>query len=211
MSLKLKTDFAKAADNINTALREHGKYVGTITRAERLVSSQGTIGLGLSFRADSGQTADYLDLYHTKETGEDLPSMKTVHAILCCAKVAEAKDGYIDCEKWNPETRQRDKVKVEGYPDLMGKRIGFLFQEVIETDNKGKDREKIQIFGVFNAETELTASEMIAKKTTPERLSQMVDALAAKPVRDIRKNKSAPRPAATSGTAFDDLDSDIPF
>ena len=65
--LKLNAQLAQDADNITSSISELGKYIGTITRAEKLVSEQkGTQGLGLSFKADNGQSADYLDLYHTK-------------------------------------------------------------------------------------------------------------------------------------------------
>lgn len=192
--LKLQSEAAKAADNIASGIRESGKYIGVITRAEKLTSDKGTQGLGLSFRADNGQTADYLDLYHTKGDGEPLRGFKIVNAILCCAKLNEAADGTIACEKWKDGGRV--KVTVPGYPALMGKRIGFLLQKVLETDQHGKDREKVEVFGVFNAETELTASEMYAKATNPARLTQMLDALMAKPVRDNRT-----KPAARSGSA----------
>lgn len=211
MSLKLNSQLARAADEIAAGIRESGKYVGVITRAEKLTAGTGTVGLGLSFRADSGQTADYLDLYHTKGDGETLSGLKTVNAILCCTKVSEATEGPIQCEKWQDGGRQR--VTVTGYPALMGKRVGFLLQQVLETDNKGKDREKVQIFAVFNADTELTASEMYEKKTKPERLANMLDALLARPVRDNRKSGKA-KPVGRS--AADDYsgmppDDDVPF
>lgn len=205
MSLKLNSQLARAADEIAAGIRESGKYVGIITRAEKLEAGTGTVGLGLSFKADSGQTADYLDLYHTKGDGETLSGLKTVNAILCCTKVSEATEGPIQCEKWQDGGRRR--VTVTGYPALMGKRVGFLLQQVLETDNNGKDREKVQIFAVFNAETELTASEMYDKKTKPERLANMLDALLARPVRDNRKGGKA-KPAGRS--AADDYSSMLP-
>lgn len=215
MDLKLNSELAKSADNIVSGIKESGKYIGTITRAELLKASTGTIGLGLSFKSDSGQTADYLDLYHTKASGETLSSAKTVSAILCCTKVADAKEGRIKVEKWNADRGAREVVDVDGYPALMGKRVGFLLQQTLETDDKGRDRERLQIFAVFNAETELTASEMYAKKTNPERLSSMLDVLMARPVRDNRKNKGA-RGHHSSDSAgpdrFDGIpDDDAPF
>lgn len=217
MTLKLNKESAIAADSIASGIRESGKFIGVITRAEKLTSDKGTQGLGLSFKADSGATADYLDLYHTKGDGTALSSMKTVNAVMCCAKVKEAKDGMIQCEKWNKAHGVREKVSVPGYPDLMGKRIGFLFQKVLETGQDGNDREKIEVFGVFNAETELTASEMFGQKTKPERLTAMLDALLSRPVHDKRK-AGAKRPAAANGggsddarTGFSDDDFDVPF
>lgn len=211
MTLKLDSNLAKAADNIASGIRESGKYIGIITRAEKLVSrDKGTIGLGLSFKADSGQTADYLDIYHTKADGEALSGLKTVNAILCCTKTSEATEGAITVEKWDAKAHARVQAKVEGYPALMGKRIGLLLQQVLETGTDGKDRERVQVFAVFNAETELTATEMYAKATKPERLGSMLDALMSRPVRDNRKTKAktARREDMDDGRFPDD---DVPF
>lgn len=198
--LKLNAQLAQAADNIVSAVTETGKYIGTITRAEKLKASTGTLGLGLSFKADTGQTVDYLDLYHTKGDGGELPGLKTVNAILCCTKTAEAAEGPIKVERWNAEQRVREQVSANGYPALMNKRIGLLLQKTIETDQKGQERARMQVFGVFNAETELTASEMYAKKANPERLAAMLEALMARPVRDNRKAGTA-RPASGGGVS----------
>lgn len=215
MTLRLDSKAARAADVINSGIKETGKYIGVITRAEKLVAGTGTEGLGLSFRADNGQTADYLDLYHTKANGETLSAFKTVNALMCCAKVMEAEEGRIKCEKWIKTKGAREIVEVPGYPALMGKRIGLLLQKSLETDDKGKDSERMQIFGVFNAETELTASEMYDKKTKPERLGAMLEALIARPVRDNRKHSARKSGAHDDGGFHDDVpplsDEDLPF
>lgn len=217
--LKLDSKQAIAADNITAGIRETGKYVGVITRAEKLVSrDKGTQGLGLSFRADSGQTADYLDIYHTKGDGEPLSGLKTVNAILCCTKTAQADEGQIKVEKWDNAAGMRMQVTAPGYPALMGKRIGLLLQKTLETNSRtGADSERVQIFGVFNAETELTASEIYAKAGEPKKLAVMLEALMSRPVRDNRKQTGA-RATSRSGDSagadrFDGVppDDDIPF
>lgn len=180
---------AAGADRVSSAIKESGLYVGVITRAEKIVSSTGTQGLGLSFKADSGQSADYLDLYTNKADGTPLPSSKTVQAILGCLQLRGANDGQITCEKYNKASGQREKVQVPGYPELMGKRIGLLLQTELGTNsNTGADTERIVIYGVFQADSRLTISEILARKTTPETLDKMIASMPA--VRDNRKNKS---------------------
>ena len=208
---------AARADQIASSITETGKYIGTITRAEKLNSTKGTQGLGLSFKADDGSTADYLDLYTVNAQGETLPSMKVVQALMGCLQLRSAQEGKIKCSKWNKDTRQREEVIVTGYPEMMGERIGLLLQKTLETDQNGADRERIQVFGVFQANTELTVSEILARKTTPETLPKMVQYLEAHPVRDNRKNKGAvPQqshgaPTHNSGGGFADFDDSIPF
>ena len=214
--LKLDTTQAAAADNITAQISEPGKYIGTITRAEKLVSKdKGTQGLGLSFRADNGQTAEYLDLYHTKGTGEALSGLKTVNAVMCCAKVKQAEEGTVQVEKWDSVAGARRKMSVSGYPALMNKRIGLLLRKTLETDNKGKDRERLEIFGVFDPETEMTASEILSRATDPQKLSAMLDVLIARGVIDKRTSRAPARQSQQSAgmDRFDDmpLDDDIPF
>lgn len=214
MSYDLDTSEAKAADNITSGISEAGKYIGTITRAEYLVSDKGTRGLGLSFKSDSGQTADYLDIYTHQKDGTALSGSKTVNAIMACTQQRRLSDGKITCEKWDKQSRQRVAVTVPGAPELMGKKIGLLLQEEVGT-YKGDETHKLLIFGVFSAASELTASEILEKKTTPERLSKMVEALMARPVRDNRK-----KGGGSSRSGSDDMwhagqdipfDDDIPF
>lgn len=211
MSYTLDTKQAIAADSISSSIRETGKYVGTITRAEAITSTRGTKGLGLSFKADDGSTADYLDLYTHKADGEALSSLKTVNAILACCKLRSISEGPIQFEKWDKNTKQRTKVNGQGYPELMGKRIGLLLRKEIETDDNGQDRDRVAIFAVFQHDTELTATEVLGQKTKPERLEKMLEALMLKPVYDKRKG-SAPA-ARTSQSAGEDWtqDQDIPF
>lgn len=221
MNYSLNTQSAKAADNINAGIKESGKYIGEITRAEALESKSGSRGLGLSFKSSTGATADYLDIYTHDSEGQPLFGEKTVNAILACLKLRQINDGHIKCEKWNKDAGKRETVEVPGYPDLMGKRIGFLLQQVLETrQDTGADVEKIAIFGVFSADTELTASEILEGKTNPVRLSSMLDALMARPVRDNRKKRNpamnsarppVPGTHPKTSTGFDDMDDDIPF
>lgn len=214
MSYTLDSNQAKAADSLGSSIRDTGKYVGTITRAEALLSDRGSRGLGLSFRAADGATADYLDLWTHNKDGEPLSSLKTVNAILACLKLRGINEGAIAFEKWNKEKKARESVAGKGYPDLMGKRIGFLLRKELETDTKGEDRERLGIYAVFQAETELTASEVLGQQTKPERLGKMLDALLAKPIYDKRKAAGASaRPAAASSSDAGDWtqDSDIPF
>lgn len=209
MSLTLNANEARQADRLNTSIKETGKYIGVITRAEKLISKKNTEGFGLSFKTDDGATANYLDLYTVNSSGETLPSMATVQAILCCTRTKEAKEGLIDFDKWDSEAKAVVQFRANGYPDLMGKRIGLLLQRELSTNTtNGNDVDRVIVAGVFEADTELTASEILDKKTQPEKLAKMLAAL--KPVNDRRTNKSLGAPAS-SGTKSDDFEDDIPF
>lgn len=212
MSFTLDTKAAKSADAISQTIRESGKYIGTITRAEAIVSKMGTTGLGLSFKSDDGATAGYLDLWTHRANGEALMSFKTVSAIMACLKLRQVNQGPVTFERWDKESSQRVKMQGNGYPDIQGKRIGFLLRKEIETDDQGKDRDRVAIFGVFQADTELVASEVLDQKTKPERLTKMVEALEAWPINDKRKKTVASsHQSQSAGQDWADAEDDIPF
>jgi hypothetical protein len=209
MSLDLDTNAARNADSISSTIRETGKYIGIITRAEKLTSEKGTEGLGLSIKTDDGATANYLDVYTIKPTGEKLRGFNIAQAILCCTRTKSAAEGEIHFDRWDKEAKQMIEVAAPGYPSLMGKRIGFLLQKELATNtNTGADTERLNIFGVFEADTELTATEILDKKTQPEQLEKMLQVLMQRPIRDTRQKHQVSHATAAG---FDDFDQDIPF
>lgn len=212
MGLQLNAAEAKKADNFSAVIRETGKYIGTITRAEKLVSQNGTEGVGFSFRTDDGATANYLDVYTVKSNGDKLRGYNVVQAILCCLRLKTVEDGPITFEKWDRNAGGMVQATAPGYPAMMNKRIGFILQKELQTNNRtGADVERMNIVAVFEAETGLVATEILEGKTKAER----ADAIAklVKPVRDTRTSGSAQAsaPASNGGGAAFDLDSDIPF
>jgi len=179
---------ARKADS-GGVIKETGKYVGVITRAEKLTSRNGTAGLGLSFKTADGASANYLDIYTQKANGEKLWGANLVQSLMACLKLKEAKEGPIKVEKW---TRDQGIVEatVTGYPDIMGKKIGLLLQKELQSHHEtGADVERLNIVAVFQADTGLSASEILDGKTKPEKVDQKLRALL--PIRDSRK-KGAP-------------------
>lgn len=217
MSYTFDPKQARAADSQGSILRETGKYIGTITRAEALSSSSGARGMGISFNSN-GQQASYLDLWTHNGQGEELPSLKTVHAILCCLRIKNVEEGQISFEKWDVQTRQNVKTQAVGFPALMGKQVGFLLRKELSHNQHGEDRETMGIYAVFEAQSELMASEILDRVTKPEKLASAVSALMAKPIYDRRKkpgsapaNASQQTQTSRASLGFDDMDDDIPF
>lgn len=213
MGLTLNANDAKKADTFSSVIRESGKYVGTITRAEKLLSKNNVEGVGFSFKTDDGASANYLDVYTIKPNGEKLRGYNIVQAILCCTRTKSAPEGQITFEAWNPDERRMMPVTAEGYPALMGKRIGLVLQKEIHTHQiTGNDVERMNIVAVFEASTGLMASEILDNKTKPELLESVVKMIMANPVRDMRKRQSA-RPAQEQApaNAHQDWSDEIPF
>lgn len=210
MSLQFNAAEARKGDSYSSIIKETGKYVGVLTRAEKLVSSQGTKGVGLSFKSDDGASASYLDVYTHRADGSALWGANIIQALLCCVGVKDAAEGPITFDKWDKEVGEVVKTTAPGYPALMGKRIGLLLQRELATNDKtGADTDRMNIVSVFQAATGLTSSEILDNKTKPEKIEQRLKALT--PVYDKRKKKGA-APAASAPVladgdpGFDDFD-----
>lgn len=212
MSLQFNQSEARKGDSFSSIIRETGKYVGVITRAEKLVSEKGTQGVGLSFKDDNGATASYLDVYTAKANGESLWGANLIQSLLCCLRLKSADEGRITFDKWDKEVREMVKVDGTGYPSIMGKRVGLILQKELSSHHvTGADVEKVVLVGVFEVPSGLTATEILDSKTKPERVEAKLKALL--PVRDVRKKQEplktmAQQQKTNVGAPFDD---DIPF
>jgi hypothetical protein len=204
-SYDLNTSAASQADG--SYITETGKYIGILTRAEAVTSRQGTEGIELAFKSNSGTSADFLSLWTHNDKGDELPSFKTVNAIMTCLRVKSIKPVLGKVEKYNSETRQREIQEATIYPELMNKSVGLLLQKVWRADKP--DKYKFEVAGVFEASTELTASEILAKATQPVKLGFMVAGLKDKEEKPRNGASSGASSAPASGGA--DFDDDIPF
>lgn len=206
----LDTQSAKAADNLVSRIDQTGKYVGTLTRAEAVTSRQDTEGVEFSFKADDGSTADFLTLWTYNAKGDPLPSLKALNAMMTVARVRSLTPTQGTVEKWDAQAGQRMQMSATIFPELTNKRMGLLLQREEYEKNNGEIGTKMNIVGCFDPETELTASEILAQKTTPVTLEKMVAALKDKPLKNRRSHASASD--QYGGGVHDDLDPDsIPF
>ncbi|WP_432783685.1 hypothetical protein QZH45_09515 [Pseudomonas corrugata] len=185
----LDRNAACAADNKSAFIDDAGKYIGTFTRAELVKGQTGSVGLGLTFKTDGGSEAQfYINTSYLKDgqMQQNNGGAQTVSAILACLRLNGSGDpAPVTVEKWNSETKQREKVQIQGFPALMNKPIGLLLQmEIEKTSEKGLPRPTI--YAPFSAESEKTASEILSKVATPAKLEKMVQAVMAKPLIDRR-------------------------
>lgn len=202
MNYTLNTEAAKSADVMNSRLDETGKYTGVFTRAEAVTSKNNATGIDLSFKADDGRTADYLSVWTHGKDGKEIYGFKQLMAIMTCLRLRQLSktDGVV--EKYNKEIGGMAKFDAEIFPDLMNKKIGLLLQRESYAKNDGSEGHKLNIAGVFDAETEFTASEILNKQTKPELLEKMVCAL---------KDKLGKQPSMPVSSFDSSTDDDLPF
>lgn len=203
----LDPNAARKADQTGNRITEIGKYVGTFTQAADVTASTGTKGVALRFECN-GQTAN-VSLYTQRANGDQLMGYQALMAIMTCLRLRniEPKPGTV--KQWDAEAKQEVTVKATTFPDLCAKPIGLLLETEDYPKNNGDTGTRMVIAGIFQPDTELTASEILDKKTQPEQLAKMVARLRHRPMKGA-KPAAAAKPA-TTGSGFDDMDDDIPF
>lgn len=207
----LDTQSARKADTSGANISEIGKYVGTFTQAVDVTASTGTKGIAISFQSSAGQKTR-VSLYTKKANGEQLMGFDALMAIMTCLGLRNIapKDGTFT--QWNNETRAEETKTGKVFPELCGKPIGILLETEDYLKNDGGTGTRMVLKSVFQASTELTASEILDRKTSPEQLAKMVLGLRHRPIRGAKPaNRSAPGSTGAAGSGFDDMDSDIPF
>ena len=211
---QLDTKSARQADTAGASIKELGKYVGRITQARDIVTAKGGRGIAISFASQSGQKAN-LAIYTTGANGDKYQGYDTLMAMMTCMQLRSIQPSHGKVTRYDYD--QGKEVQEDGtlFADLH-KPIGMLLETEEFEKRDGTIGNRLVIKNVFQPETELTASEILDKKTKPEALEKMVAALRHRPLKSRAQQQStqeqappAGHPAAGSG--FDDMDSDIPF
>lgn len=214
----LDTTEAKKADNNGARITELGKYVGHITQAEDITAKTGTKGLALNFESN-GKSAN-LSIYTTKNDGSKLMGYQTLMAMMTCLQLRNLTPREGTVRGWDNVTRTETKRPGQVFPDLCNKPLGLLLETEDYIKQDGSTGTRMVIAGVFQAGTDLTASEILDRKTTPERLNAMEMRLRHRPVKGMPAAAPAPQShsyghqttaPAHAGSGFSDLDDSIPF
>jgi hypothetical protein len=208
---------AKQADQTGKFIKETGAYKGRFTKAEALKAGTGTLGVAFTFESNDKQTANF-SIYTQKADGEKLRSYQTLMAIMACMKLRNVAAPVAGtATKYDFDAKQDVQYTAPLLLDLMNKPIGVVLQSCEyekQTDRvpNGEYGWKIEIQGAFEADTELTASEILSSKTKPEVLAGMIAHLADRPLKNKGSGASRSTQGYQGGTGMpDDFGSDIPF
>lgn len=209
---------AAEADNISAYLDETGKYKGKFIRAEKLISSnKGTHGIGFTFEDESKRTARF-DLWTVDNMGKQLMGYKSLQAILAVLRFPAGRDLKImqaTVDRYNFDTRQTEKVQAETFPDLINRPVGLLmrnteYAKMRDGHETGDTGWRLELVVPFQADTELTASEIVGNKTQPQKLASIVATLADRPLKNKpggsaqRNDRGGPPPGHPAAGGFDD-------
>ena len=196
----LDTEAAKQADTGGGRITESGKYVGTFTKAKKVLSKKGTQGIEFSFTSNGGQSADYLSVWTLNADGDQIYGFKQLMAIMTCLRVKRIDTRHAKVQEYDKNSGGMVDAEIEAYPDLEGKPIGILLQMEEYEKKDGSVGEKPSFAGFFDPKSEQVATEIL-EKGEPKLLAKLTGQLTP-----VKKLKGA-RPAVQGyqgGTSIPD-------
>jgi hypothetical protein len=209
----LNPEAAKKADVIGAYITETGKYLGTFIRAEKLVSAaKGTDGIGFTFKDTTDRECRF-DVWTQKQSGEALSGLNLINAMMACMSLRGLTASTQRVKKWHDGKEQ--VMDAECFADLMNKPVGLLlraeeYEKMKDGHKTGDTAWRMGLFAVFQASTELMASEILNRKTQPEQLAKVLTQLADKPVKKSAASGAQRQGSQSSSDVPADFD-DIPF
>lgn len=208
---------ARKAENRTVFINEKGKYIGQFTKAEKITARSGAHGIAFGFKTHEGSLSNF-SVYTHSHDGEEYSDHGLVIAIMTCLGLREIKPVKMPVEEYDRDAKAMVKRDAVQFRELIGVDIGLLLaMEEFEKDNGGTGW-STRLNAVFRAADELVASEILDRKTRPEKLEHLVAALRDRPLK-----KKAGGNARTSGArggddgsygGYDDgapFSDDIPF
>lgn len=211
---QLDTQAARHADTAGATIKELGKYVGEFIQAQDIVTKKGGRGISFTFKSTSGQRAT-LAIYTQSADGERYQGYDTLMAIMTCMQLRGIKPAHGKVTKWDYEAKKEVQEDGTLFPDLH-KPIGVLLETEDYQKQDGSIGTSMVLKNVFQPGTELTASEILDKKTQPAALARMVEGLRHRPLKGARPaaardDAGGPPAGHPASSEFDNMDDDIPF
>ena len=213
----LDAQAARHADTAGATIKEIGKYVGEFIQAKDVVTKKGGRGIEFIFKSQGGQKAN-LAIYTNGANGDRYQGYDALMAIMTCLQLRGIKPAPGKVTRYDFEAKKEVVEDGTVFPDLH-KPIGVLLETEDYEKKDGSIGTRMVLKNVFQPSTELTASEILDKKTQPELLAKMVEGLRHRPLKGARQ--PAPRqddgfggpPAGhPASSGFDEMDDgSIPF
>ncbi|MCY1245241.1 hypothetical protein D9M72_583720 [compost metagenome] len=132
-------------------------------------------------------------------------------AVMACLGLRNIAPQQGSITFWDNEAKAEKTKQGTIFPELCNKPIGLLLETEDYLNRDGDVRTRMVFASAFQAGTELTASEILDRKTKPEQLEKQVAYLRHRPVKPAKGSAAAPARTAPAGSGFDDMDDDIPF
>jgi hypothetical protein len=198
------------------SIKESGAYVGKFEMVMIEAYPSGAQCLKFDFKTADDRKASF-KIFFMDKAGNETFGAKSIQALaylLKCGTEFDFVEKMVDC--WDSTSSSMKPKLCKVFDCFLNREIGIIVQkELTHSDKNPNGYENLNFLSFFDPMTNMTASELVGKKTAPEVYKKRMAFLEQNPVKDSRKNQnqgSVPAPPAARGSQqADDLDDDIPF
>jgi len=219
MSYNLDANKARQSESGGKFIKDAGKYVGQFTRAEKIVSKGGAMGIEFDF-SDGSKSCTVTIWTHGKD-GSELFGLNAISALMTVMRLKSMNESPQMVKKYIYADKAEKQVQAMVYTDLMNKPIGVLVQMEQYLNGTGELRVKPSFFCFFDAKSELIATEILDRQVSPKELEHKMTYVMECPLKELSKKDKAKlteraasmhyTPQQAPAVGGDNFDDDIPF
>lgn len=203
----LDTQAAKAA-NAGGRIDTTGKYNGTIKRCIMFTNQNGTDGVEFEFVDSTGAGAT-MTLWTRSQKNPKLSGYNVLMSMMVVCGIRNLSAQPRMVKKYDYAEKAEIDMQVTVAPEFDNKPITLLLQREEYEKNNGDTGFRMNIYAAVQQGTDLSADEILDRKTVAEQVNKLLGRLADKKAKPQQGGSVAPTHQQQSRN--DDLDSDLPF
>jgi len=203
----LDTQAAKAA-NAGGRIDTTGKYNGTIKRCIMFTNQNGTDGVEFEFVDSTGAGAT-MTLWTRSQKNPKLSGYNVLMSMMVVCGIRNLSAQPRMVKKYDYAEKAEIDMQVTVAPEFDNKPITLLLQREEYEKSNGDTGYRMNIYAAVQQGTDLSADEILDRKTVAEQVHKLMGRLADKKAKPQQGGSAMPSQQQQS--RHDDLDSDLPF
>jgi hypothetical protein len=203
----LDTQAAKAA-NAGGRIDTTGKYNGTIKRCIMFTNQNGTDGVEFEFVDSTGAGAT-MTLWTRSQKNPKLSGYNVLMSMMVVCGIRNLSAQPRMVKKYDYAEKAEIDMQVTVAPEFDNKPITLLLQREEYEKNNGDTGYRMNIYAAVQQGTDLSADEILDRKTVAEQVNKLLGRLADKKAKPQQGGSVAPTQQQQSRQ--DNLDDDLPF
>ena len=203
----LDTQAAKAA-NAGGRIDTTGKYNGTIKRCIMFTNQNGTDGVEFEFVDSTGAGAT-MTLWTRSQKNPKLSGYNVLMSMMVVCGIRNLSAQPRMVKKYDYAEKAEIDMQVTAAPEFDNKPITLLLQREEYEKSNGDTGYRMNIYAAVQQGTDLSADEILDRKTVAEQVHKLMGRLADKKAKP--QHGGSAMPSQQQQSRHDDLDSDLPF
>jgi len=203
----LDTKAAKAA-NAGGRIDTTGKYNGTIKRCIMFTNQNGTDGVEFEFVDSTGAGAT-MTLWTRSQKNPKLSGYNVLMSMMVVCGIRNLSAQPRMVKKYDYAEKAEIDMQVTAAPEFDNKPITLLLQREEYEKSNGDTGYRMNIYAAVQQGTDLSADEILDRKTVAEQVHKLMGRLADKKAKP--QHGGSAMPSQQQQSRHDDLDSDLPF